>query len=79
MISRWIYQNEAAARAWIDALFFRVSAMVPPNKMMVLSMGQQIPPTAVKLSSSTTLHGFIDYIAATAVKSEAGKILAGLA
>ncbi|KAF8323470.1 uncharacterized protein EI90DRAFT_3130339 [Cantharellus anzutake] len=67
--------NEAAARAWIDAFFFRVSAMVPPDEMMVLSVEQQIPPTAVKPSSSTTLHGFIDYIAATAVKSVADKFL----
>jgi len=67
--------NEAAARAWIDAFFFRVSAMVPPDEMMVLSMEQQIPPTAVKPSSSTTLHGIIDYTAATAVKSVADKFL----
>ena len=56
LLSRWTYQNEAAARAWIDAFFFRVSAMVPPNEMMVLSVEQQIPCTAVKPSSSTTLH-----------------------
>ena len=41
--------------------------------MMVLSVEQQIPPTTVRPSSSTTLHGFVDYTAATAVKSVAGK------
>ena len=74
LLSHWTDQNEAAARAWIDAFFFRVSAMVPPDEMMVLSVEQQIPPTTVKPSSSTTLHGFIDYTAATAVKSVAGKV-----
>ena len=52
--------------------------MVPPNEMMVLSVEQQIPPTAVKPSSSTALHGFIDYTAATAIKSLASKIAACL-
>ena len=47
--------------------------------MMVLSVEQQIPRTGVKPSSSTTLHGFIDYTAASAVKSVAGNIVACLA
>jgi hypothetical protein len=50
--------------------------MVPPDEMMVLSVEQQIPHTVVKPSSSTTLHGFIDYTAATAVKSVASNIIA---
>ena len=79
LISCWTYQNEAAARAWIDAFFFRASAMVPQNEMMVLSVGQQIPPTAAKQPSSTVSHRVIDYIAATADKSMAGKIVARLA
>lgn len=79
LISCWIYQNEAAARAWIDAVFFRTSAMVPSNEMMVLSVEQKIPPTTVKPSSATTLHGNIDYTAATADKSVASKTVSWVA
>ena len=55
--------------------------MVPQNEMMVLSVGQleEIPPTAAKQPSSTIFHRVIDYIAATADKSMAGKIVARLA
>jgi len=79
LISCRVYQNEAAARAWTEAFFFRVSAIVPPNETMVLSVQRRIPPTAIKPSSSTTLHGVIDYIAVTADKPVAGKIVFWLA
>ncbi|PPQ74069.1 hypothetical protein CVT26_006950 [Gymnopilus dilepis] len=32
--------NEAAARLWINALFFRVSTMIPDGKKMIFSVGQ---------------------------------------
>ncbi|KAF8809038.1 hypothetical protein BYT27DRAFT_7188131 [Phlegmacium glaucopus] len=58
--------NEAAARIWIDAFFFRASAMVPDGKQLVLSVEQNVPSTAVNLRSSDTLSGYIDYAAVTA-------------
>ena len=35
-----VYQNEVVVHAWVEAFFFRVSAMVPPNETMVLNVGQ---------------------------------------
>jgi len=70
-----MHQNEVAARTWIDAFFFRVSAMVLPNERVVLITKQ---PTAVSPSSTTTLHGTVDYIATVADRSVVGKILSGL-
>ena len=67
------YQNEAAARAWIDAFFFRLSAMMPQDQTLVLSLEQKVPPTAVKPSSTTTLHGIIDYTAVKLSKTNAGE------
>jgi len=58
--------NEACARVWIDAFFFRASAMLPSDKHMVLSLEQVVPQITVRPSSSTTLSGFIDYTAVTA-------------
>jgi hypothetical protein len=55
-------------------LTYIATAMVPPNEKMTLSMGQRILPIAVNPSSSTTIHGFVDYITATADRSVAGEI-----
>lgn len=65
-----------ASRAWINAFFFRVSAMVPSNETMVLSVKQRVLTITLKPSSSTTTRGFIDYVAITATGSneELGKI-----
>jgi hypothetical protein len=73
LILGWVYQNEAAARAWIDAFFFRVSATIPPEESMVLIKELPIKPTAVKPSGFTQLHGNIDYTATVVPKSKAGK------
>jgi len=78
VISRLVYQNEAAARTWIDAFFFRVSAMVPSDERVVLTMEQHIPPTAVGPSSTTTLHGIVDYTAAIVDESVVGGIFVWL-
>jgi hypothetical protein len=51
-------ENEAASRAWIDAFFFRASAMVPQGKQLVLSLELSMD---AKPSSTTTLGGYIDY------------------
>ena len=70
-VSCWIYQNEAAVRTWIDAFFFRVSAIVSLDETMVLSMGKQIPCTTdVNPSGSCTLRGLIAAVVDEAVAGE---------
>jgi hypothetical protein len=66
-------QTEASARAWIDAFFFRASAMLPPNKRMVLNMEHAVPSTTISPSSLSTLSGFVDYTAVVASQRTAGK------
>jgi len=58
--------NEAGARTRIDAFFFRVSAMVPPDKHLILNLEQVIPQTVVHDPSSTALAGVADYTAVIA-------------
>ncbi|PBK67682.1 hypothetical protein ARMSODRAFT_1020214 [Armillaria solidipes] len=58
--------SEANARPWIDAFFFRVSAMVPTGMRMVLNMEHTIPATVLHPTTSTTLAGQIDYSAVVA-------------
>jgi hypothetical protein len=67
-------QNEKSAHPWIDAFFFRASAMVPPNEQMVLSLEQVIQQT-MHPSSSTTPSGFIDYTAVIADKNHASELI----
>ncbi|KAI9509432.1 hypothetical protein F5148DRAFT_1187990 [Russula earlei] len=55
--------TEASARAWIDAFFFRASAMLSPTKRMVLNMEHVVPATTISPSSLSTLSGFVDYTA----------------
>jgi len=66
-------QTEASARAWIDAFFFRASAMLPPDKRMVLSMEHAVPATTISPSSLSSLSGFVDYTAVVASQRAAGK------
>ena len=66
-------QTEASARAWIDAFFFRVSAMLPPNQRMVLTMEHAVPAITISPSSLSTLSGFVDYTAVVASQRAAGK------
>lgn len=54
--------------------FSFVSAMVLPNERVVLTTKQPIPPTAIKPSSTITLHGTIDYIATAADRSVVGEV-----
>ncbi|KAF8237674.1 hypothetical protein L208DRAFT_1421509 [Tricholoma matsutake] len=67
--------TEASARAWIDAFFFRVSAMLPPNQRMVLSMEHAVPATTISPSSLSTLSGFVDYTAVVASQRAAANFL----
>ncbi|KAH9002738.1 hypothetical protein EDB86DRAFT_206823 [Lactarius hatsudake] len=56
-------ENEQSARTWVDAIFFRVLAMVSSEKKMILSLERRVPPTTLHPSSTTTLSGFVDYTA----------------
>ncbi len=68
-----LLQTESSARAWIDALLFRASAMLSPNKRMVLNMEHIVPATTINPSSMSTLSGFVDYTAVVASQRVAGK------
>jgi len=59
--------NEAGARAWIDAFFFRVSAMVPSAKCMILNMEQSV----VHRSTSAAFSGTINYTVVIADRTDA--------
>ncbi|KAJ6586217.1 hypothetical protein B0H10DRAFT_2095408, partial [Mycena sp. CBHHK59/15] len=63
--------SEASARLWIDTLFFRAAAMVPPNKSMILNIEYNIPSTAIYPTSSTSIGGKIGYTAIVADKKAA--------
>lgn len=67
--------NEAASRVWIDAFFFRASAMVPQGRQLVLSVEQSVPTTTVKPFSLITIGGYIDYTAIGVSASDAEKYL----
>ncbi|KAH8996836.1 hypothetical protein EDB92DRAFT_2036180 [Lactarius akahatsu] len=56
-------KTEASSRAWIDAFFFRVSAMLPPDQHMVLNMEQVVPAMTIRPLSFPILSGFVDYFA----------------
>ena len=64
-----LLQNEAGARLWIDAIFFRVSAMLSDNnKSMVLNIEQHIPSVGIPVPGQTRslkICGTIDYAVLT--------------
>ena len=68
-----LLQNEASARAWVDAFMFRTSAMLPTSMRMVLNMEHVVPATAINSTSPSTLSGTVDYTAAVASPHSAGK------
>ena len=59
---------------WIDAFFFRASAMLPSDKHMLLNLEQVASQMTVGPSSSTTLSGFINYTAVTANEKLASQL-----
>jgi len=56
-------QTEARTRPWIEAFFFRASAMLPPDKRMVLNMEQVVPAETTHSTCFSNLAGFVDYTA----------------
>ncbi|EIN11128.1 hypothetical protein PUNSTDRAFT_65426 [Punctularia strigosozonata HHB-11173 SS5] len=55
--------NEAAARLWINAFFYRVAVMISSDSKMVLSVEQVVPSVTVSNTSAHTLSGYIDWTA----------------
>ncbi|KAJ6486196.1 hypothetical protein C8R47DRAFT_533024 [Mycena vitilis] len=57
-------ESGAAARLLVDALFYRAASMFPADstKAMVLHLEARAPDTKVDEESSTSIHGFIDYV-----------------
>jgi len=67
--------NEAAARLWINAFFYRVAAMLPAERRMVLSVEQPVPPVTLIRDSPFTVSGTIDWVVMTASPEIAGDLL----
>lgn len=70
-----LLQSESGACLWIEAIFFRVSAMLSGNKCMVLSIEQHVPPVGISEPGriySLKLSGTIDYAAFTTDPHEHG-------
>ncbi|CAA7270463.1 unnamed protein product [Cyclocybe aegerita] len=61
--------NVAATRLWINAFFYRVSAMIPEHLKMALSIEQVVHKSPHRLS------GFIDFTAAVMVPAQLGSFL----
>ncbi|KAM6496904.1 hypothetical protein JOM56_007377 [Amanita muscaria] len=67
--------TEASARVWIDTFFFHASAMLPPEKCMVLNTEHIVPHTPIGLA---TVCGFVDYTAIVASETVAAIFLNNL-
>ena len=65
-------QNQASDRAWIDAFFFRASAMLPPNRHMVLNMERTVPATNISPMIAADFSELVDYTAIVASPRTAG-------
>ncbi|KAF9035395.1 hypothetical protein BDZ89DRAFT_1062174 [Hymenopellis radicata] len=67
----WLEQSvpqvEGSARSWIDAFFFRASAMVGEGERMIWNIEHPIPNTTVRPTATTILAGQIDYSAVVAM------------
>ncbi|KAJ3502706.1 hypothetical protein NLJ89_g8764 [Agrocybe chaxingu] len=62
--------NAAARRLWINAFFYRVSAMIPEHLKMAVSIEQVVPAVTLSDKSPHTLSGFIDFTAAVMVPAQ---------
>ncbi|KAF5314957.1 hypothetical protein D9619_007613 [Psilocybe cf. subviscida] len=67
--------NEAAARLWINAFFYRVAAMLPAEHPMVLSVEQPVPAVTLIRDGPATVSGTIDWVVMTAPPRTAERLL----
>ncbi|KAJ2912169.1 hypothetical protein MD484_g8246, partial [Candolleomyces efflorescens] len=65
-------RNEASARPWIDAYFYRVATMTRSSSNMVLNVEQVVPSVPMSGQSLPPLSGYVGWtaIATTAEKSK---------
>ncbi|KAH8994628.1 hypothetical protein EDB92DRAFT_1850465 [Lactarius akahatsu] len=56
-------KTEASSHAWIDAFFFRASAMLLPDQHMILNMEQIVPAMTTSPLNFPSLSGLVDYFA----------------
>lgn len=66
-------QTKANICLWIDTFFFRASAILSPDKCMLLNMEHVVPSSTIDVSSLSTLSGFVDYTAIIASQDYACK------
>ncbi len=69
LTTRSSLQNEAAARLWISAFFYRVASMTPNGTKVVLSVAQGIP-SAILSDESPPVSGYIHHWAAIATSPQ---------
>ncbi|EAU91843.1 hypothetical protein CC1G_04610 [Coprinopsis cinerea okayama7 len=58
--------NEASSRMFIDAFFFRTTAMVPSDQRVVIMLEKPVPSARPRESKMDTVSGVIDYTALVA-------------
>ena len=66
------FQPSGSAHAWIEAVFLRVSAMLPQNQHMIFKIMKEVVPTD-RSSDMFTLSRFVDYTVIVADQCNAGK------
>ncbi|KAF5328445.1 hypothetical protein D9619_013270 [Psilocybe cf. subviscida] len=67
--------NIAVARLWINAFFYRVAAMLPAERPMVLSVEQPVPAVTLIWDGPVTVPGTIDWVVMTASPRTAEMLL----
>ncbi|TFY57674.1 hypothetical protein EVG20_g8450 [Dentipellis fragilis] len=67
--------NEAAARLWINAFFYRVASMTPNGSKVVLSVEQGIPSVTLSDQSLQTVSGYIYWTAIATSPEQARRFL----
>ncbi|KAL0945777.1 hypothetical protein HGRIS_012066 [Hohenbuehelia grisea] len=73
MLKQFVTLNEAGARLWTNAFFFRVRAMLAAtDKVMVLSLEQHVN---ANVNPTTDLTGYVDYTALRGPKAVAESFL----
>ena len=70
--SHHTFQPSVSAHAWIEAIFLRVSAMLPQNQHMIFKIMKEVV-AADDSSDMFTLSRFVDYTAMIADQYHAGK------
>ncbi|KAH8981792.1 hypothetical protein EDB86DRAFT_3130584 [Lactarius hatsudake] len=68
-------KTEASSHAWIDAFFFRASAMLPLDQHVILNMEQIVPTMTTRPLTFPSLSGLVDYFAIVANQRVATALL----